>query len=269
MKLALGFSPCPNDTFIFYALANRKIGLHGYAFDLCIDDVEALNRHAIQGSLPVTKVSCAAYIRLRQTHRFLRSGAAFGRGCGPLIVVRETPKTGMLDGASIAIPGELTTAHLLLRLFADASGFRPARFVPMVFHEIMPAVASGAVDAGVIIHEGRFTYAAAGLHSLMDLGVWWEQTTGLPIPLGGIIAQSSLGDQVIGDIEDIIRESLAYARRNPDEAMPYIRQHAQELSDDVIGQHISLYVNDFSADYGPEGLAALDELATRAAAAGF
>jgi len=269
MKLALGFSPCPNDTFIFYAIANRKIGLHSYSFDLCIDDVEALNRRAIYGSLPVTKVSCAAYIRLQKTHRFLRSGAAFGRGCGPLVIARKNAQSGSLDGASIAIPGELTTAHLLLRLFANASGFRPARFVPMVFHEIMPAVASGAVDAGVIIHEGRFTYASAGLHALVDLGAWWEQTTRLPIPLGGIIAQSSLGDQVIRDIEDIIRESLAYARMHTEEAMPYIRQHAQELSDDVIGQHISLYVNDFSTDYGPEGLAALDELAARAAAAGF
>lgn len=269
MKLALGFSPCPNDTFIFYALAHRKIGLRGYAFDLCIDDVEALNRRAMQGSLPVTKVSCAAYVHLQKTHRFLRSGGAFGRGCGPLVVARENRQSALLDGASIAIPGELTTAHLLLRLFADASGIRPARVVPMVFHEIMPAVASGAVDAGVIIHEGRFTYAAAGLHALVDLGAWWEQTTGLPIPLGGIIAQSALGDQVIGDIESIIRESLTYARMNPDEAMPYIRQHAQELSDEVIRQHIGLYVNELSADFGPEGLAALDELAARAAAAGF
>lgn len=269
MQLCLGFSPCPNDTFIFYALANRVIGMRGHAFDLCIDDVEALNRKAVHGELPVTKVSCAAYVRLRQTHRFLKSGGAFGKGCGPLVVARTAGTPDMLDNATVAIPGELTTAHLLLRLHADAAGIRPARYVPMVFHEIMPAVAAGRVDAGVIIHEGRFTYHQAGLQALVDLGVWWETTTGLPIPLGGIIAHRSLDGQAIDDIEAMIRESIAYARSHEVEAMPFIRQHAQELSDDVIRQHIRLYVNDFSIDHGPEGQAALDELISRAERAGF
>lgn len=269
MRLALGFSPCPNDTFIFHALANRVIGMHGYEFELCIDDVEALNRRAVSGELAVTKVSCAAYLRLRKTHRFLRSGGAFGRGCGPLVVARTQGSPGLLADATVAIPGELTTAHLLLRLFAQDSGIRPAQYVPMVFHEIMPAVAAGQVDAGVIIHEGRFTYGKAGLHSLIDLGAWWETTTGLPIPLGGIIAQQSLGDRVINDIEELIRASIRHARTHTAEAMPYIRHHAQELSDEVIRQHIELYVNDFSLDSGSEGQTALDELADRADSAGF
>lgn len=269
MRLTIGYSPCPNDTFIFHALANRVIDLRGYDLEPYIADVETLNRLAVSDALPVSKVSCAAYARLRTTHRFLTSGGAFGRGCGPLVVARTNTSPRLLDGATIAIPGELTTAHLLLRLFADASGIRPARYVPMVFHEIMPAVAAGQVDAGVIIHEGRFTYRQAGLHALIDLGAWWEETTGLPIPLGGIIAQQSLGDRVIRDLESLIAASLRHAQAHPDEAMPYIRQHAQELSDEVIRQHIGLYVNDFSIDSGPEGQAALDELISRAERAGF
>jgi 1,4-dihydroxy-6-naphthoate synthase len=209
-------------------------------------------------------------LRLQDSHRFLRSGGAFGRGCGPLVIVRDAQAEPQnLNGATVAIPGELTTAYLLLRLFTDAMGCRPAQYIPMVFHEIMPAVAEGRADAGVIIHESRFTYQTLGLHRLVDLGAWWEETTGLPIPLGGIIAQKSLGVRVIEDMQELIRTSLAYTRTHPDEAMPFIRQHAQELADTVIQQHIELYVNDFSVDAGAEGAAALAELAARAKAAGL
>lgn len=267
--LSLGFSPCPNDTFIFHALTHRIVDLRGHDFSVVIDDVESLNRRAAEHSLNITKVSCAAYVRFREYYRFLLSGGAFGRGCGPLVIAREPADAGFLAARTVAIPGELTTAFLLVRLLCDAAGLKPAQFVPMVFHEIMPAVAAGRVDAGVIIHEGRFTYRDHGLHALIDLGMWWEETTGLPIPLGGIIAEKRLGYTVIDDVEQIIRASVQYAFAHSEEAMPYIRRHAQELAEDTIRRHIALYVNDFTIDIGQEGRAALDELVRRAASAGF
>ncbi|HSW38439.1 MAG: hypothetical protein FD164_1523 [Nitrospirae bacterium] len=267
--LSLGFSPCPNDTFIFHALTHRAVDLRGYDFSVVIDDVEGLNRRASARALNIAKVSCAAYVRFSDQYRFLQSGGAFGRGCGPLVIAREHAGADFLNNRTVAIPGELTTAFLLIRLFCSAAGVEAAGFVPMVFHEIMPAVAAGRVDAGVIIHEGRFTYQNHGLRCLIDLGLWWEEATGLPVPLGGIIAEKNLGEHVISDAEQIIRESVRYAFAHPEAAMPYIRDHAQELAEDVIRRHIALYVNDFTISIGPEGRAALDELVQRAAAARF
>jgi len=266
--ITLGFSPCPNDTFIFYALANRAIDTCGLDFELHIEDVETLNRLAMVRSLDVTKISCHAFHHLQDDYRFLRSGGAFGRGCGPLII-SKLPYTGKdLKGKSIAIPGEMTTAYLLLKLFFDATyGARPSAVIPMFFHEIPAAVRDGRVDAGLIIHESRFTYHEYGLTRVVDLGEWWENETGLPIPLGGIIARKSLGPK-IEIIEDLIRRSVEYSFSHPNESMPFIKKYSQELSEIVINNHIGLYVNDFTLDMGEEGLASLNELLGRAKRAG-
>jgi 1,4-dihydroxy-6-naphthoate synthase len=262
--ITLGFSPCPNDTFIFYALANRVIDLRGLDFDLHIEDVETLNRLAMKRSLDVTKISCHAFHYLQDDYCFLRSGGAFGRGCGPLVISKELYGPRDLKGKSIAIPGELTTAYLLLKLFFNSAfGTKPARVVPMLFHEIPAAVRDGRVDAGLIIHESRFTYAEFGLSRVLDLGEWWEKETGLPIPLGGIIAKKSLGLQ-IDVIGSLIRKSVEYSMTHRNEAMPFIREHSQEISEQVINGHIGLYVNDFTIDIGEVGLASLNELLQRA-----
>ncbi|MEW5744904.1 MAG: 1,4-dihydroxy-6-naphthoate synthase [Nitrospirota bacterium] len=266
--IRLGFSPCPNDTFIFYALANKKIDCRGLDFELVIDDVETLNQRAMKGDIEATKVSCHAYYYLRHEFRFLSSGGALGRGCGPLVVARDARKFFFekpLDQLTVAIPGRYTTAFLLLKLyFSESFNLRRVNTLSMPFHEIVGAVREGRADAGLIIHESRFTYKEHGLAKVIDLGEWWEKETGLPIPLGGIVAAKSLGAEVIGTIEDLIRESIRYSLDHRDEVMPYLRHHAQELSGEVIMKHVALYVNDYSIDIGDDGRAALDELLKRA-----
>jgi 1,4-dihydroxy-6-naphthoate synthase len=263
--LRLGFSPCPNDTFIFYALVHGKVDSGGLGFELVIEDVETLNRLALRRELEVSKVSCHAFAHLEDDYLFLRSGGAFGRGCGPLVVTRQGGAMSDLGGKRIAIPGEFTTAFLLLKLYFSAAGeTMPASYVAMPFHEIMEAVRTGACDAGLIIHESRFTYRGYGLKRSIDLGEWWEAETGLPLPLGGIVAKRSLGETVIAQIEDSIRRSVEYAGRHRDEARWYVRKYARESSEEVVGKHISLYVNDYSRDIGEDGQAALDELLRRA-----
>jgi len=240
------------------------IDTHGLDFDLHIEDVETLNRLAMSRSLDVSKISCHVFLYLQDDYRFLRSGGAFGRGCGPLIVSKVPYAMSDLRDKSIAIPGELTTAYLLLRLFFDAA-FRnkPSKIVPMPFHEIPAAARDGKVDAGLIIHESRFTYKEYGLSQVADLGEWWEKDTGLPIPLGGIITKKTLGPKV-EVIEDLVRKSVEYAFPHRDQAMPFIKKHSQELSTQVINSHIDLYVNDFTVDMAEEGAAALKELLGRA-----
>jgi 1,4-dihydroxy-6-naphthoate synthase len=263
----LGFSPCPNDTFIFYALLNGRLDTKGLQFEPKIEDVETLNRLALQRVLDITKVSCHAFHHVRDDYRFLRSGGAFGRGCGPLVVSLNSYSPNDLKGKKIAIPGKLTTAYLLLKLFFHSVfGSKDIDIVPMVFHAIPSAVKEGKVDAGVIIHESRFTYPEYGLNKVLDMGEWWEKETGLPIPLGGIIGKKSLGT-VLDTVESLIRESVAYAHAHKTEAMPYLKRYSQELSESVINDHISLYVNEFTADMGGEGRAALDELLKRAESA--
>ncbi|HEX8948588.1 MAG TPA: 1,4-dihydroxy-6-naphthoate synthase [Dissulfurispiraceae bacterium] len=258
--ISLGFSPCPNDTFIFYALVNKKIDTRGLDFDFIIEDVETLNRLALGGKSDVSKVSCHAFFHLQNEYRFLHTGGAFGRGCGPLVVAKGLRSPGDLSGKRIAIPGRLTTAFLLLKLFAVSLDFQPSDFVEMPFHEIMESVRGGKADAGLIIHESRFTYPDYGLVRIADLGEWWEKETGLPIPLGGIAARKALGPDVIRTIEELIGESVKYSRLHRDEAMPYIRAHARELSEEVIAEHIALYVNDYTVDIGRDGQIALDKL---------
>ncbi|PLY04211.1 MAG: 1,4-dihydroxy-6-naphthoate synthase [Desulfuromonas sp.] len=257
--LTLGYSPCPNDTFIFYALVHGKLDTKIRVAER-LEDVETLNRLALGSVLDLTKISYHALGHLRDEYCLLRSGGALGRGCGPLVVAPEECSMESLRGKTIAIPGQLTTANLLLQLYGE--GFDKLLILP--FHEIMSAITEGRADAGVIIHESRFTYAQHGLHQVCDLGAWWEQESGLPIPLGGILARRSLGSELITSVDRALRRSVDYAYEHPEESRTYIKQHAQELEDNVINSHIGLYVNDFSRDLGEEGVKAVETLLARA-----
>lgn len=259
-ELSLGFSPCPNDTFIFHALVSGATPVEGVRFTPRLEDVETLNRLALAGELDVTKVSYGVVPHLLDRYTLLRSGGALGRGCGPLLVARRPLDRADLREATIAIPGRMTTANLLLRLFGPE--LAPGR--EMVYSEIMPAVASGKVDAGLIIHESRFTYPDCGLVKVVDLGEWWERETRSPIPLGGIVARSTLGEPLIGQLEAAIRASVEHAFRHPAASAAYVAEHAQEMDPAVMRQHIELYVNEFSVDVGEEGERAISELLRRA-----
>jgi len=263
--LTLGFSPCPNDTFMFYPLVHGLVDTHGISYRERLEDVETLNRLSLKGELDVTKVSYHALGHIRDEYALLRSGSALGRGCGPLLVAKEHLDPADLRDRTIAVPGRLTTALLLLRLFDPTL----KNFLVMPFSEIMDAVLSGNADAGVIIHESRFTYQGFGLHKLLDLGEWWERESGLPIPLGGIVAKRSLGAETIAAIEGALRDGVAYSRANPTSATHYIHEHAQEMDEEVCSAHIGLYVNDFSNDLGDEGVKAIQCLMERAEQAGI
>lgn len=264
--LSLGYSPCPNDTFIFYALVHRKIDTASLVFEEILEDVETLNQMAQQAKLDITKVSFHAFGLLRDTYCLLRSGGALGKGCGPLVVAQDECSMQDLRGKTIAIPGELTTAFLLLQIF-DPELKQKIRIMP--FHQIIGAVKSGEADAGLIIHESRFTYQQEGLRQVIDLGAWWEQETGFPVPLGCIIARRDLGRDLIQRTDALIRKSLEYAFSNGKETKTYIKLHAQELDEHVIDRHIRLYVNDYSLDIKDEGMHAVEELFRRAAAQGI
>ena len=262
MTLTIGYSPCPNDTFIFYALTHGRVLVQGISFREQLADVETLNQMALEGSLDITKISYHALGHLREQYALLRSGSALGRGCGPLIVAKPGTSIAHLNKGSIAIPGRLTTAFLLLRLFDPAIRNTPV----MTFDRIMNAVSRGEVTAGLIIHESRFTYPRYNLEKLIDLGEWWEQYTSLPIPLGGILGKRTLGRDVLLRIEEGIRQSLRYAQQHTSEVMAYCKQHSQEMDENVMKEHIGLYVNDFSLDLGEEGLAAVRRLLDEAQA---
>jgi 1,4-dihydroxy-6-naphthoate synthase len=259
-QLTLGFSPCPNDTYIFHALVSGRVSLPGITFRERLEDVETLNRLALGGELDVTKISFHLLGHIREEYVLLSAGAALGRGCGPLLVSRGEVSPSSLRGKPVAVPGRYTTAALLLRLFDPALD----NLVYLPFHRIMPAVVSGEVAAGVIIHESRFTFPSFGLTQLVDLGEWWERDSGQPIPLGGIVARRSLGADTVTRISDAIRASIDAARTDPAAALPYIRAHSQEMSDEVCAAHIGLYVNDFSRDLGEEGRRAVRVLMERA-----
>lgn len=256
-KVKLGFSPCPNDTFIFHAMTHSLIDTAGYSFDTVITDVEELNSLATDGITDITKLSFHAWLRMKDSYDLLKSGAALGFGCGPLLV----SKSGIIGSESvIAVPGELTTAALLLRLYMPgASNLEFTRF-----DNILPRVASGKYDAGVIIHEGRFVYKEYGLKQIIDLGEWWEKETGMPIPLGCIAVKRSLGPEIKSAAERMIRESVQYAFSHREESSDFIKEHAAEMDDNVMRQHIALYVNRFSVDLGDEGLEAVRVLETLA-----
>ncbi|MCZ6633836.1 MAG: 1,4-dihydroxy-6-naphthoate synthase [bacterium] len=262
--VTLGYSPCPNDTFIFYGLVHNKIE-HAPPFKEVLEDIETLNRMALNGQLDMTKISFHALAHLRDQYCLLHSGGALGRGCGPLVIARDPLTPSDLAGKKIAIPGKLTTAALLLRLFKPGLD----DLIEMAFDDIMKAIQKGEVDAGVIIHESRFTYPEYGLHKVIDLGEWWEETTGHPIPLGGILARRDLGTDRIGHIDQALKASVEYAHTHPDTVRDYIHQHAQEMDEQIMQQHIDLYVNDYTLDYGADGEIAIQDLMTRAESAGI
>jgi 1,4-dihydroxy-6-naphthoate synthase len=254
-RLTFGFTPCPNDAFAFHALVH---GLVDAPFDVkpVLLDIEELNRRARSGDLDLTKLSFGAAPGAGDRYRLLRSGAALGHGAGPLVVAREEMDLEEAAVGRIAIPGQDTTAFLLLRLAAPRLG----DVQEVRYDRILGAVAEGAVDAGLIIHESRFTYRDHGLVSVADLGEWWEQETGLPVPLAGIYARADLPEVTIVAAEAALRESVEYAFAHPEASREYVRAHSHELSEEVCRAHIQLYVNEFSIDLGDEGLAAIERL---------
>ena len=259
--LTLAYSPCPNDTFIFTAWVEGRLPDAPPVRER-LEDIDTLNRLAGEGAVDIAKVSFNAFGHLRDRYCLLHAGGALGRGCGPLVVARPDGLAGAaggaagpaaLAGARIAIPGRLTTAALLLRLYAPQA----RDLVVMPFNEIMAATRDGAVDAGLIIHESRFTYPRYGLRQVVDLGAWWEGETGHAIPLGGIAVRRDLGPRLIQRVDSALAASVAFAHAHPDAVWPSVRHHAQEMEDAVMRQHIDLYVNHFTTDYGPEGEAAI------------
>lgn len=252
--LELAYSPCPNDTFIFTGWVEGHIPGAPPVIER-FEDIDTLNQIALRGEPDIVKVSFHALGHLRDRYCLLRSGGALGRGCGPLVVARTPCGAKDLATKTIAIPGTLTTAALLVRLFAPE--LPHANITVMPFDRIMPAVCEGKVDAGVIIHESRFTYQRHGLTQIVDLGEWWERETGHAIPLGGILMRRDLGGDLIRRTEKALADSVDFAFAHTDLVWPTVRRHAQEMEDDVCRQHIALYVNDFTRNYGPEGEAAI------------
>ncbi|MGI5444770.1 1,4-dihydroxy-6-naphthoate synthase [Streptomyces sp. CA-243310] len=265
--LRIAYSPCPNDTFVFDAWAHGRVP-GAPALDVTFADIDVTNGMAERGELDVLKVSYAVLPWVLEEYALLPCGGALGRGCGPLVLTREPGVD--LTGRTVAVPSERSTAYLLFRLWAaDVLPEGVGKVVVLPFHEIMPAVRDGRVDAGLVIHEARFTYRDYGLHCLADMGEHWESTTGLPIPLGAIIARRSLGADTLRALADAARTSVRMAWEDPEASRPYVRAHAQELDPKVADQHIGLYVNEFTADLGDAGYAAVRGLLTRAAAEGL
>ncbi|WP_392873696.1 1,4-dihydroxy-6-naphthoate synthase [Streptomyces sp. LN499] len=265
--LRIAFSPCPNDTFVFDAWAHGRVP-GAPALDVTFADIDLTNGMAERGELDVLKVSYAVLPWVLEEYALLPCGGALGRGCGPLVLTKE-PGTD-LTGKTVAVPSERSTAYLLFRLWAaDVVTGDVGEIVVMPFDEIMPAVRDGKVDAGLVIHEARFTYRNYGLHNLADMGEHWELTTGLPIPLGAIIAKRSLGAEKLKALADSVRTSVRMAWDDPEASRPYVLEHAQEMDPAVADQHIGLYVNEFTADLGENGYAAIRGLLTRAAAEGL
>ena len=258
MKLTLGFSPCPNDTFIFDALVNKKIDTEGFEFETVLADVETLNQWALEGKLDITKLSFPAFFRSLQHYTLLNAGSAVGKGVGPLLIT-DSPQEltdEEINQASVALPGIHTTANLLFSYaYPDAID---KKF--MLFSAIEDALINKEVDLGVIIHENRFTYQQKGLHKVKDLGEYWEEKIELPIPLGGIAINQSVKRSVAFQVNDLIRKSLDYAFKNYPLITDYVKQHSQEMSEDVMRQHIDLYVNNYTLDLGDEGKLAIESL---------
>ena len=255
MTLSLGFSPCPNDTFIFDALVNNKFDRNGTGFSVQLADVEQLNKMAIEGVLDVTKLSFGVIPEVSDKYQILDAGSALGRGCGPLLISREyiPPDHEVLSQLKIAIPGRKTTANLLLSMAFPGIWQKEE----MLFSEVEGAVLSGKVDAGLIIHENRFTYQSKGLKKIIDLGEYWENKTNMPIPLGCIAIRRSLPDKLKKDVSVLIRKSIQSAFDHPEAPMDYVAAHSQEMSKEVMKKHIALYVNDYSLSLGNKGTEAI------------
>ncbi len=262
MKLTLGFSPCPNDTFIFDAMIHGKIDTEGLDFQVIMGDVEDLNQRAFRSELDITKLSYHAFAYLTTPYVLLHSGSALGNQCGPLLIAKEIPDAWetKISTMKIAIPGKYTTANFLLSYaFPNATDKQET-----LFSAIENAVNQGFVDAGVIIHENRFTYAQRGLKKLLDLGEHWETTTGFPIPLGGIVTRRDFSNELQQKINRVLQRSVVYAFANTEDVMPFVRAHAQEMEERVMKQHIQLYVNDYTIDLGEKGRAAVTHLFAKA-----
>ncbi len=256
MKLTLGFSPCPNDTFIFDALVHNKIDTQGLDFKVIMRDVEELNEKALKGELDITKLSYHAYVYCSEHYILLNAGSALGNNCGPLLIAKEPKDHQAVNASKVAIPGKMTTANFLFSLeYPDVKNKEA-----ILFSEIEPGVLNDQFDAGVIIHENRFTYAEKGLVKICDLGEQWEQKTGYPIPLGGIAISRNLPLEVQIKVDRLIKESIEYAFKNPASPKEYICQHAQEMDEAVMYQHINLYVNDYSINLGEKGRAAINHM---------
>jgi 1,4-dihydroxy-6-naphthoate synthase len=267
MTLTLAFSPCPNDCFMFDAMVHGRIDTEGLEFDVRLLDIDALNTAAFAGEFDATKLSFHAYAYCADQYVLLDAGSALGNNCGPLLISkRDIPRAQVAaGGVRIAIPGRFTTANFLCGLAFPQAQDK----TPILFSEIEPAVLDGRFDAGVIIHENRFTYEAKGLKKIIDLGEFWEGETGAPIPLGGIVARRGLGDDVKQALNRVMRRSVEYAFAHRAASLPYVRAHAQEMSEEVMYKHIDLYVNEYSVDLGREGRRAIELMFARANAVGL
>lgn len=256
MKLTLGFSPCPNDTFIFDALVNKKIDTGEFEFEVVMEDVQTLNEWALEGKLDITKVSYGVLANILNEYILLNAGGALGKGAGPLLISKfDLKNTETVDDMLVAVPGKNTTAHILFSMAFPL--VKQKKF--MVFSSIEEAVLSGEVDAGVIIHENRFTYEQKGLKKIMDLGEFWEQQTGYPIPLGGIVMKRKFDEQLRRQVDELIRQSLAHSYLHYPGISEYVKEHAQEMEENVMRQHIDLYVNNYSLQLGSDGRAAIQK----------
>ena len=266
MTLTLGFSPCPNDCFMFDAIVHKRVDLEGLEFTVRMADIEALNAAAFAGQIDVTKLSFHAYAYCLDKYVLLDAGSALGSNCGPLLISkREISRDEVARGGlRIAIPGKYTTAHFLMSLAVP----RATDKTELVFSAIEGALLDGLFDAGLIIHENRFTYASKGLRKIVDLGEYWETQTGTAIPLGGIVANRALPEEVQQKMNRIMRRSVEYAFANRTASLPFVRANAQEMSEDVMYQHIDLYVNDYSVDLGDDGRRAVEVLFERAKSVG-
>ena len=256
MKLTLGFSPCPNDTFIFDALVHHKIDTEGLEFEVYLGDVEDLNNKAFKSELDITKISYHAYGYLTDNYVLLDAGSALGKGCGPLLVKPSNGKKLELKNSIIAIPGKHTTANFLLSIAHPEASNK----VELLFSDIEDAVIKGEVDAGLIIHENRFTYQDKGLEKIIDLGKYWEDKTGTLIPLGGIVIKRNISQETILKFNKILRKSIEYAFKNPESPLNYMTEHSQEMDEKVMMQHVELYVNKYSIDLGEEGKNAISQM---------
>ena len=265
MKLTIGFSPCPNDTFIFDALINGKMDTQGFEFEARLEDVETLNEMAFAGTLDITKLSYSALLHTTNHYVLLYTGSALGQGVGPLLVAKSPMPQPLGSGLHVAIPGQYTTANLLFTLAQPHITHKTS----MLFSDIENAVIEGKVDAGLVIHESRFTYAAKGLHKLMDLGEWWEATTGAAIPLGGIAIKRSHSADLAAQVDKLIAQSIAHAWEHYPSLSPYVTNHAYEMDEAVMRSHINLYVNEYTSHLGEKGIHAINTLFQYAHAAGI
>lgn len=266
--MQIAFSPCPNDTFIFYHLLQNEAGFSPWKIESALEDVESLNQKAKTSHYPFTKLSFAAYFSVLESYILLNSGAALGRGCGPLVVKKKGNPLPLKEDSPVLVPGLLTTANLLLSLYRQTK--QPVK--PVRYEQIIPSLVSGNADFGVLIHEERFTYEGFGLEKVVDLGEFWEKETGFPIPLGAIVGKRSLPTSELKTMETSIRKSLekAFNSSEKDKLLwDYVRANSQNKSDSVIRSHIELYVNSFSLDLGEEGREAIRTLHSKALKSGF